>query len=60
MGTSLPWRDVNNKRRAAYTDIAAKEGVPVEQVGALTAEKIRAQAPRGTYFMTSGGSWAQK
>lgn len=53
-------QQVNSKRRAAYADIAAKEGVPLEQVGALTAEKIRAQAPPGAYFMTHGGGWAQK
>ena len=53
-------QEVNAKRRAAYEDIAAKQGVPVEQVGALTAEKIRAQASPGAYFMTSGGGWTQK
>jgi uncharacterized protein YdbL (DUF1318 family) len=53
-------QQVNSGRRAAYADIAAKEGVPVEQVGALAAEKIRAQAAPGAYFMTPGGSWTQK
>lgn len=52
-------QEVNAKRRAAYEDIAAKQGVPLEQVGALTAEKIRAQAGPGEYFMTPGG-WTQK
>ena len=52
-------QQVNNKRRAAYADIAAREGVPVEQVGALTAEKIRAQARHGDYFLTPNG-WAQQ
>ncbi len=53
-------RQINAKRQAAYVDIAAKDGVPVEQVGALTAEKIRAQARAGEYFLTPDGSWAQK
>ena len=53
-------QQVNNKRRAAYADIAAKEGVPIEQVGALTAEKIRTQAPSGHYFLNSDGTWTQK
>jgi uncharacterized protein YdbL (DUF1318 family) len=52
-------QQVNKGRRDAYADIAAKEGVPVEQVGALAAEKIRAQAPPGAYFMTPGGSWTR-
>lgn len=51
---------INNKRRLAYAKIAASEGVPIEQVGALAAEKIKAQAPTGHYFMTSDGQWQQK
>ena len=51
---------INAKRRDAYAKIAAEDGVPLEQVAALTAEKIRAQAPAGQYFMTPGGSWAPK
>jgi uncharacterized protein YdbL (DUF1318 family) len=53
-------QQVNSKRRAAYADIAAKEGVPIEQVGALTAEKLRAQAPSGDYFLNADGTWTQK
>jgi hypothetical protein len=53
-------QQINAKRRVEYEKIAAREKVPVEQVGALTAEKIKAQAPRGHYFMTTGGSWMQK
>lgn len=51
---------VNNKRRLAYAKIAASENVPVEQVGALAAEKIKAQAPAGHYFMTADGLWMRK
>lgn len=50
---------INNKRRLAYAKIAASENVPVEQVGALAAEKIKAQAPAGHYFMASDGQWEQ-
>ena len=52
--------DINAKRRAAYQDIAAKENVPVDQVGALTAEKIRRQARVGEYFQNPDGTWSQK
>jgi len=52
--------DINTKRRAAYQDIAAKQNVPVDQVGALTAEKIKRQAPAGEYFLNPDGSWSQK
>lgn len=51
---------INDKRRRAYEKIAASENVPVEQVGALAAEKIRAQALAGHYFMTSDGQWIRK
>lgn len=53
-------RDINAKRLAAYEDIAAKQNVPIDQVGAVTAEKIKRQAPAGEYFLTPDGSWAQK
>jgi hypothetical protein len=53
-------REINAKRRAAYADIAVKENVPIEQVGALTAEKIKAQAPAGQYFLAPDGSWKRK
>jgi uncharacterized protein YdbL (DUF1318 family) len=51
---------INDKRRLAYAKIAASEKVPVEQVAALAAEKIKAQAPAGHYFMTADGQWMQK
>lgn len=53
-------RQINAKRRAAYEDIAAQENVPVDQVGAVTAEKIKQQAPAGEYFLAPDGSWTQK
>jgi len=53
-------KEVNAKRRAAYEDIAAKENVPVDQVGAVTAEKLKQQAPAGEYFLNPDGNWAQK
>ena len=53
-------KEVNAKRRAAYEDIAAKENVPVDQVGAVTAEKIMQQAPAGEYFLNPDGSWTKK
>ena len=52
-------REINAKRRAAYEDIA-KQNVPIDQVGAVTAEKIKAQAPPGQYFLAPDGSWVQK
>jgi len=53
-------KDINAKRRAAYEDIAKKQNVPVDEVGALTAEKIKAKARAGEYFLNADGSWTKK
>jgi uncharacterized protein YdbL (DUF1318 family) len=52
-------KKINAKRRSAYETIAQQENVAVEQVGALTAEKIKRQAPPGHYFMAADGRWEQ-
>lgn len=51
--------DINARRLAAYTDIAAKNGTSVAAVGAVTAEKLYREAPSGTYLMVDG-RWVQK
>jgi uncharacterized protein YdbL (DUF1318 family) len=53
-------QQVNDKRRAAYQDIATKTNTPIAQVGAVTAEKIKAKARPGELFMDAGGNWAAK
>src|SRR5215813_2940477 len=53
-------KEINAKRRAAYEDIAKKQNVPVDEVGALTAEKIKAKARAGEYFLNADGTWTQK
>lgn len=53
--------DVNTKRRAAYQKIATEKSVPIEQIGAITAEKIiREILSPGMYYMDASGSWKQK
>jgi hypothetical protein len=52
-------KNINRKRAAAYERIADESGTPVEQVGALAAEKVRQQSPPGHYFMNPNGSWSQ-
>ncbi|WP_374307084.1 YdbL family protein [Dongia sp.] len=53
--------DINTKRRAAYQKIAGEKGVPVEQIGAITGEKIiREILQPGMYYMDASGSWKQK
>ncbi|MBK8161156.1 MAG: YdbL family protein [Rhodospirillaceae bacterium] len=53
--------DINAKRRAAYQKIADEKGVPIEQIAAITAEKIiREILQPGMYYMDASGSWKQK
>lgn len=53
--------NINAQRRAKYEGIAKQKGVPVEQIGALTAEKvIRENLQPGWYYMDSSGNWIKK
>ena len=52
---------INRQRRDAYQKIANEKGVPIEQIGALTAEKIiREKLSPGMFYMDAGGAWKQK
>jgi uncharacterized protein YdbL (DUF1318 family) len=53
--------DINAQRRKVYEQLAGKKGVPVEEVGALAAEKTISQKLQpGWYYMNSSGQWVQK
>ena len=53
--------NVNTQRRSKYEQIAKQKGVPVEQIGALTAEKIiQDNLQPGWFYMDSGGNWVKK
>jgi len=52
---------INAQRRKIYLQLAGEKGVPVEEVGALAAEKTIAQRLKpGMYYMNSSGQWVQK
>lgn len=52
---------INVKRRAIYTDLAAKRGVTVADVGAATAcELFGSRVEPGQYYRTDGGEWRQR
>jgi uncharacterized protein len=52
---------VNIKRRAAYTDLAAKRGVKIEEVGATTACQILAsRVLPGQYYRLPDGVWRKR
>ena len=53
--------DINNQRRAVYEQLAGQKGVPIEQIGAIAAEKtIREKLQPGWYYMNASGQWQQK
>lgn len=52
--------DINKKRRAAYEDIARKNGITVEQVAVLAGEKAIARTAQGSFIRTPDGRWIRK
>jgi len=52
--------DVNAKRRSHYLSIARRNGVDLEEVGRMTAEKLINGLPSGAYFEAASGGWRQK
>src|SRR4051812_12975144 len=53
--------DINAQRRKVYEQLAGQKGVPVEEVGALAAEKTISQKLQpGWFYMNSAGQWVQK
>lgn len=51
---------VNAKRRNHYRSIASRNGVGIEEVGRITAEKLINGLPRGVYFQAPDGAWRKK
>jgi uncharacterized protein YdbL (DUF1318 family) len=52
---------INAQRRKVYQQLAGEKGVPVEEVGALAAEKTISQKLKpGMFYMNSSGQWVQK
>lgn len=52
---------INRQRRDAYQKIATEKGVSIEQIGALTAEKIiNEKLGAGMFYMDASGAWKQK
>ena len=53
-------QSVNAQRMEKYQQIANEKGVPADQIGAITAEKIIAKLKPGWYYMDSSGNWVRK
>ena len=52
--------EVNAKRRAAYEDIARKNGTAVAAVAALAGQRLLERAPPGAWIGDGTGHWYQK
>lgn len=51
---------INIKRRAVYTDLAAKKGVSVTEVAGATACQILDGVGAGAWYRDSSGTWRQR
>lgn len=52
--------DTNLKRRQLYRDIARKNGIPLDAVETLAAEKAIQRAESGEYIQDANGNWMSK
>ncbi len=52
--------DINLKRRQLYRDIARKNGIPLDAVETLAAEKAIQRAGSGEFIQDANGNWIRK
>ncbi|MCG9696818.1 YdbL family protein [Shewanella sp. Isolate11] len=53
-------KSVNSKRRAHYEKIAKKNGISVDDVAKLAAQKAIEATAQGEYIQTPQGKWIKK
>lgn len=53
-------RSINQQRKAAYAELAAKNGVTIEQAAQVTAERLLNGAPSGHCIQAPDGGWVKK
>jgi uncharacterized protein len=51
--------DINAKRKAAYTDIAQRNGTALDAVEQLAGKKAIEKTPPGQYVKLPSGEWIQ-
>jgi hypothetical protein len=53
-------RDINEKRRQSYADLAKRNGVSADSVARLAGQKLIDRAGPGEYVRPGGGDWVRK
>lgn len=53
-------RSINQQRKAAYAELAARNGVTIEQAAQVTAERLLNGAPAGHCIQSPEGGWVKK
>lgn len=51
---------INERRRAAYQDIAQKNAASLQAVEQMAGQKAIEKTPNGQYIMNSSGQWMRK
>lgn len=51
--------DINARRKAAYADIAQRNGTPIDAVEQLAGKKAIEKTPKGQYVKLPSGEWLQ-
>ncbi len=53
-------KTTNDGRRQVYADLAQRNGITIDAVGIVSAEKLREKAGRGEYVQSTSGQWEKK
>ncbi|MDZ7629053.1 MAG: YdbL family protein [Parvularculaceae bacterium] len=53
-------RSINQQRKAAYAELATRNGVTIEQAAQVTAERLLNGAPSGHCIQSPDGGWLKK
>ncbi len=53
-------RDINQKRKAVYQDIATKNGTPLQAVEQMAGKKTIKKTAQGQFIRTESGEWIKK
>ena len=52
--------DINSKRKSRFSDVAKKQGIKVEDVAKIFAEKAATKTKAGHYIQKSNGQWIKR